>query len=141
MGHTGVSLLSEGHRPGSRAAGRTVHPSHDRSKRHTKERLRRADAGITPADIDVLYIQEPTAVWVLEMLEYHGFRKVDAGGTFLAEDHTYPGGSLPLNTMAVERDGSRGQLSKPGAPLRARLAATPPEVRRRLICSNSSGAT
>jgi acetyl-CoA acetyltransferase len=61
--------------------------------------------GLGPSDIDVLYIQDPTAVWVLQMLEYYGFCPVGEGGAFLAEGHTRPGGDLPLNTNG-------GQLSE-----------------------------
>jgi acetyl-CoA acetyltransferase len=64
-----------------------------------------ASAGLGPADIDALYIQDPTAVWVLQMLEYYGFCGIGEGGPFLAEGRTYPGGSLPLNTNG-------GQLSE-----------------------------
>jgi acetyl-CoA acetyltransferase len=61
--------------------------------------------GLRPADIDALYIQDPTAVWSLQMLEYYGFCGIGEGGPFLAEGHTLPGGSLPLNTHG-------GQLSE-----------------------------
>jgi len=64
-----------------------------------------ASAGLGPSDIDALYIQDPTAVWVLQMLEYYGFCGIGEGGSFLAEGHTYPGGSLPVNTNG-------GQLSE-----------------------------
>jgi acetyl-CoA acetyltransferase len=64
-----------------------------------------ASAGLGPGDIDALYIQDPTAVWVLQMLEYYGFCPVGEGGPYLAEGHTYPGGSLPVNTNG-------GQLSE-----------------------------
>jgi acetyl-CoA acetyltransferase len=64
-----------------------------------------ASTGLRPADIDALYIQDPTAVWSLQMLEYYGFCGVGEGGPFLAEGHTLPGGSLPLNTHG-------GQLSE-----------------------------
>jgi acetyl-CoA acetyltransferase len=61
--------------------------------------------GMGPADIDLLYIQDPTAVWVLQMLEYFGFCPVGEAGPWLAEGHTRPGGDLPLNTNG-------GQLSE-----------------------------
>jgi acetyl-CoA acetyltransferase len=64
-----------------------------------------ANTGLRPADIDALYIQDPTAVWSLQMLEYYGFCGIGEGGQFLAEGHTRPGGSLPLNTHG-------GQLSE-----------------------------
>jgi acetyl-CoA acetyltransferase len=61
--------------------------------------------GLSPADIDALYIQDPTAVWSLQMLEYFGFCGIGEAGPFLAEGHTRPGGALPLNTHG-------GQLSE-----------------------------
>jgi acetyl-CoA acetyltransferase len=62
-------------------------------------------AGLGPPDIDLLYIQDPTAVWVLQMLEHFGFSPLGEGGRWLAEGDTRPGGSLPLNTNG-------GQLSE-----------------------------
>jgi acetyl-CoA acetyltransferase len=62
-------------------------------------------AGVTASDIDALYIQDPTAVWVLQMLEQYGFCGPGEAGPFLAERHTFPGGDLPLNTNG-------GQLSE-----------------------------
>jgi len=61
--------------------------------------------GMSPADIDAVYIQDPTAFWVLQMLELFGFAPIGEGGRWLAEGHTRPGGSLPLNTNG-------GQLSE-----------------------------
>jgi acetyl-CoA acetyltransferase len=61
--------------------------------------------GLDAADIDALYIQDPTALWTLQMLEYYGFCGIGEGGPFLAEGHTLPGGDLPLNTHG-------GQLSE-----------------------------
>lgn len=63
------------------------------------------DTGLKPTDIDVLYLQDPTAVWVLQMLEYFGFCPVGQAGPWLAEGHTRPGGDLPVNTNG-------GQLSE-----------------------------
>ncbi|CDJ99823.1 conserved hypothetical protein [Microbacterium sp. C448] len=64
-----------------------------------------ASSGYRPEDIDALYIQDATSVWVLQMLEWYGFAPVGEGGRFLAEGHTRPGGSLPVNTNG-------GQLSE-----------------------------
>jgi acetyl-CoA acetyltransferase len=61
--------------------------------------------GLGPSDVSALYIQDPTAVWSLQMLEYYGFCGIGEGGPFLAEGHTLPGGNLPLNTHG-------GQLSE-----------------------------
>jgi acetyl-CoA acetyltransferase len=62
-------------------------------------------AGVAPADIDALYIQDPTSVWVLQMLEWYGFCGIGEGGPFIAEGHTRLGGSIPVNTNG-------GQLSE-----------------------------
>ncbi len=62
-------------------------------------------AGLAPADVDLAYLQDATSVWVLQMLEAYGFCEVGEAGPFLAEGHTRPGGSLPVNTNG-------GQLSE-----------------------------
>jgi acetyl-CoA acetyltransferase len=62
-------------------------------------------AGVGPADVQLLYVQDPTAVWVLQMLEWYGFCKPGEAGPWLTEDHHVPGGSLPINTNG-------GQLSE-----------------------------
>jgi acetyl-CoA acetyltransferase len=68
------------------------------------DRVYRA-AGARPADINVAYLQDATAVWVIQMLEWYGFCGLGEAGPFLAEGHTRPGGSLPVNTNG-------GQLSE-----------------------------
>jgi acetyl-CoA acetyltransferase len=55
--------------------------------------------------MDLVYLQDATSVWVLQMLEWYGFCGVGEGGPFLAAGHTRPGGSLPVNTNG-------GQLSE-----------------------------
>jgi acetyl-CoA acetyltransferase len=62
-------------------------------------------AGVTPADIDALYIQDPTALWVLQMLEHYGFCGQGESGPFVAEGNTRLGGTIPVNTNG-------GQLSE-----------------------------
>ncbi len=62
-------------------------------------------SGTTPADVDIAYFQDATSVWVLQMLEWYGFCGVGEAGKFLADGHTRPGGSLPVNTHG-------GQLSE-----------------------------
>lgn len=64
-----------------------------------------AQTGLSPSDVDVFYQQDPTAVWVLQALEWYGFCPIGEAGPFLAEGHTRPGGSLPTNTNG-------GQLSE-----------------------------
>jgi acetyl-CoA acetyltransferase len=63
------------------------------------------NTGFTPSDIDILYVQNPTAVWNLQMVEYYGFAPIGEGGRWAAEGHTRPGGDMPLNTNG-------GQLSE-----------------------------
>lgn len=62
-------------------------------------------AGMRPSDMDLVYLQDATSVWVLQQLEWYGFCGVGEAGPFLAEGHTRPGGSLPVNTNG-------GQLSE-----------------------------
>lgn len=64
-----------------------------------------ASAGLHPSDMDLVYLQDATSVWVLQQLEWYGFCGVGEAGPFLAEGHTRPGGSLPVNTNG-------GQLSE-----------------------------
>lgn len=64
-----------------------------------------AQSGLGPRDMDLVYLQDATSVWVLQMLEWYGFCGVGEAGPFLAEGHTRPGGSLPVNTNG-------GQLSE-----------------------------
>lgn len=61
--------------------------------------------GIGPGDVDALYVQDATSVWVLQMLEAYGMCGVGEAGAFLEEGHTRPGGRLPVNTNG-------GQLSE-----------------------------
>lgn len=57
-----------------------------------------AGAGIARADIDVLMIQDPASVWVLQMLEVMGFAEPGGAGALIASGETGLGGRLPLNT-------------------------------------------
>ncbi|MET7392000.1 thiolase family protein [Dactylosporangium sp. NPDC005572] len=62
-------------------------------------------AGIGRDGIDALYIQDPTSVWVLQMLEYYGFVEAGGVGEAFARGDVGFGGKLPLNTNG-------GQLSE-----------------------------
>lgn len=62
-------------------------------------------AGLGPRDMDLVYLQDATSVWVLQMLEWYGFCGVGEAGPFLQAGHTRPDGSLPVNTNG-------GQLSE-----------------------------
>lgn len=63
------------------------------------------NAGLSPSDVDVAYMQDATSIWVLQQLEWYGFCGVGEAGPFLAEGHTRPGGDLPVNPHG-------GQLSE-----------------------------
>jgi acetyl-CoA acetyltransferase len=64
-----------------------------------------ANTGLTAKDMDAVYVQDATSVWVLQMLEWYGFCDVGEGGPFLADGNTRPGGRMPVNTNG-------GQLSE-----------------------------
>jgi acetyl-CoA acetyltransferase len=57
-----------------------------------------ADAGIARDDLDLLMIQDPSSVWVLQMLEVMGFAEPGGAPAMIARGDTSPGGRLPLNT-------------------------------------------
>lgn len=56
-------------------------------------------------DIDLVYLQDPTAVWVLQMLEWFGFAPLGEGAQYVADGNTRPDGPTPMNTNG-------GQLSE-----------------------------
>ena len=62
-------------------------------------------AGLTREDIDVLFVQDPTSVWVLQMLEWFGFCEVGEAGPFVAAGNLRLDGAIPTNTNG-------GQLSE-----------------------------
>ncbi len=62
-------------------------------------------AGLARQDVDLLYVQDPVSVYVLQMLEWFGFCGVGESGPFVAEGHTRLDGDLPVNTNG-------GQLSE-----------------------------
>lgn len=55
-------------------------------------------AGIELGDIDVAHFYDCFTCEVIMQIEDYGFCKKGEGGPFVAEGHTLPGGSLPLNT-------------------------------------------
>lgn len=64
-----------------------------------------AQADTTRADIDLLYIQDPTSVYVLQMLELLGFCDIGDAGDYIDAGHITIDGALPVNTNG-------GQLSE-----------------------------
>ena len=57
-----------------------------------------AQAGITPADVDVAQIYDSFTITVLLLLEDLGFCPKGEGGAFVSDGVLAPGGSLPANT-------------------------------------------
>jgi acetyl-CoA acetyltransferase len=57
-----------------------------------------AQAGLTPADVDVAQIYDSFTITVLLLLEDLGFCPKGEGGAFVAEGVLAPGGALPSNT-------------------------------------------
>lgn len=55
-------------------------------------------AGITPADVDVVELYDAFSINTIMFLEDLGFCKKGEGGDFVASGVTSPGGSLPVNT-------------------------------------------
>jgi len=64
-----------------------------------------AKAGLSRADVDVLFIQDPVSVWVCQMLELFGFCGPGESGPFVQEGRIRLGGEIPVNTNG-------GQLSE-----------------------------
>jgi acetyl-CoA acetyltransferase len=57
-----------------------------------------AQAGLTPAEIDVTEIYDSFTITVLMTLEALGFCRRGEGGVFVSGQRTAPGGAFPLNT-------------------------------------------
>jgi acetyl-CoA acetyltransferase len=87
-------------------------------------------AGVTQKDIDVLYIQDPTSVWPLQMLEWYGFCGIGEGGSFIQDGRIGLGGELPLNTNGGQLSESYmwGWLHIPEAVRQLRGEAGPRQV-------------
>ena len=87
-------------------------------------------AGVSQKDIDVLYIQDPTSVWPLQMLEWYGFCGMGEGGQFIQNGRIGLGGELPLNTNGGQLSESYmwGWLHIPEAVRQLRGEAGPRQV-------------
>ncbi len=55
-------------------------------------------SGLSRKNVDLCYLYDCFSINVLVMLEDLGFCKPGEAGAFVAEGHTRPGGSLPVNT-------------------------------------------
>ncbi|GLZ08155.1 thiolase [Actinomadura sp. NBRC 104412] len=71
-----------------------------------------AQAGLTPADIDMIMLYDSFTITCLLLLEGLGFVKRGEGGPFVAEGHLRMGGDLPMNTdgggLSALHPGMRG---------------------------------
>jgi acetyl-CoA acetyltransferase len=71
---------------------------------HVAQRLYDS-SGVSRDDVDVLFVQDPFSVYVLQALETFGFCAPGESGPFVQAGHTRLGGRLPVNTNG-------GQLSE-----------------------------
>src|SRR5947209_6494638 len=71
-----------------------------------------AEAGVTPADIDIAMIYDSFTITVLLLLEDLGFCKKGEGGAFVQDGRIGIGGQLPINTdgggLSSNHPGMRG---------------------------------
>ena len=90
-----------------------------------------AEAGITPADVDVFEMYDSFTYTVLVVLEDLGFAPKGEGGPFVADGNLRLGGALPTNTdgggLSATHPGMRGPVpavrSDPSAARRSRRRA------------------
>src|SRR5947207_13552309 len=57
-----------------------------------------AEAGLTPADVDVLQLYDAFTITPILFLEDLGFCAKGEGGAFVSDGRIAPGGALPVNT-------------------------------------------
>jgi acetyl-CoA acetyltransferase len=62
-------------------------------------------AGLSPADIDALYIYDATTAVVLQTLENYGFCPEGEGGPFVSDGRLMPGRGFPVNTQGGHLSG------------------------------------
>jgi acetyl-CoA acetyltransferase len=62
-------------------------------------------AGLSPADIDALYIYDATTAVVLQTLENYGFCAEGEGGPFVSNGRLMPGSGFPVNTQGGHLSG------------------------------------
>ena len=59
-------------------------------------------AGVERDDIDILMIQDPASMWVLQMIEVLGFAEPGGAGALLASGETLLGGRLPCKAPLAD---------------------------------------
>jgi acetyl-CoA acetyltransferase len=103
-----------------------------------------ADAGVTPADMDVCQLYDSFTSTVLLTVEDLGFCAKGDGGPFIADGALRPGGALPTNTdgggLASCHPGMRGMFLLVEAVRQLRGECGPRQVENaRLACVNAMG--
>jgi acetyl-CoA acetyltransferase len=104
-----------------------------------------AQAGLAPADVDVIEFYDSFTITVLTLLEDCGFCAKGEGGAFVAEGHLRRGGKLPLNTdgggLSSCHSGMRGIFLIIEAVRQLRGQAGPAQVpgAEVALCAGSGG--
>jgi acetyl-CoA acetyltransferase len=104
-----------------------------------------ADAGITPADVDVFQMYDSFTYTVLVVLEDLGFAPKGEGGAFVADGNLRLGGALPTNTdgggLSSTHPGMRGLylLCEGTRQLRGEGGDSQVEGAEIAVCSGSGG--
>ena len=106
-----------------------------------------AQAGVTPADIDVVELYDAFTINTILFLEDLGFCPKGEGGAFVADGHIAPGGSLPVNTngglLSAGHTGVGGGTALLVEGIRQLLGRAGPQRQidgaRRAVCAGSGG--
>src|SRR4051794_28592492 len=104
-----------------------------------------ADAGITPADVDVFQMYDSFTYTVLVVLEDLGFAPKGEGGAFVADGNLRLGGALPTNTdgggLSSTHPGMRGLylLCEGTRQLRGEAGESQVAGAEVAVCSGSGG--
>jgi acetyl-CoA acetyltransferase len=104
-----------------------------------------AEAGITPADVDVFQMYDSFTYTVLVVLEDLGFVSKGEGGAFVADGNLRLGGQLPTNTdgggLSSTHPGMRGLylLCEATRQLRGEAGESQVEGAEIAVCNGSGG--
>ncbi len=104
-----------------------------------------AEAGITPADIDMAMLYDSFTITVLLLLEDLGFCKKGEGGAFVQEGRIALGGQLPINTdgggLSSNHPGMRGifLIIEAARQLRGQCGARQVEGAKLAVAHGSGG--
>lgn len=104
-----------------------------------------AQAGVTPADIDVVQLYDAFTINTLLFLEDLGFCPKGEGGPFVASGAIAPGGSLPVNTngggLSCCHPGMYGLFAIAEAVRQLRGTAANPIAGAELALAHGNGGT